>query len=195
MRFLGVLCLMMLCCWSPVLHAGVPEPVRAAVDAQYAPAQWHRGLDNAQDAIDPDKIRTYVTLVEGGLPAAKAEWFVTNQDYEYRPVVVDTAKRSFKSRRGKVYTHLERGLVMVVAATAYSGNTIYLKLLSADVYRKGGEKHPSRVGIMLGFKFSAAQLRNTDAVISEMMRWVRPFRDFQGASEFAQQLVHDAIKP
>ncbi len=172
-------------------EAAGPAAIREAVEAQYTPAEWHRGLDDAQEHIDPDKLRAYVTVVEGGIPAAKAEWYVTNQNYEYRPVLVNVTKGTFSTRRGKTYAYLDRGLVMVVAAIEYSGSSIYLKLLSADLYKPLAEKHPSRIGVLLGFKFSKEQLNagNSAAVISEMQKWVRPFRDYRGAADFSTQLI------
>lgn len=167
--------------------AAVPQGLRAVVEDHFAPAQPHHGLETAQAAIDPTKIRTYVTLVQGGIAAAKAEWFVTNQAYEYRPVVIDVATGTPKTRRGKVYTSLDRGTILFVAGVEFSGNTIYVKLLSADIHRSISESHPSRVGVLLGFKFPAAQLTDghVDAVIAEMMKWIHPFRNYESAAAFA----------
>lgn len=194
MRLLVAIVVALIGGWSVPAQAGMKPSLRAAVDGHFAPAQPHRGLETAQEPIDAAKVHTYVTLAHGAIAAAKAEWFVTNQAYEYRPVLIDVAKGTITTRRGKVYTYLDRGVVMMVTATEYSGNTIYLKLLSADVHRSMKEKHPSRVGVMLGFKFPAAQLSdsNANAVIAEIQKWVRPFRDYRAAAEFSAQLVRSA---
>jgi hypothetical protein len=102
-------------------------------------------------------------------------------------VVIDVKSGKMKTRRGKVYTRLNAGLVMIVAGVKFSGNTVYLKLLSSQVYDKHhhSEKRPSRVGVMLGFKFPDAMLGNTDLVLNEIGKWVQAFPDEQSAAMFA----------
>lgn len=187
----GVLALVMVCCVVPAV-AAVSGEIRQAVRAVYAPAVAHRGLETAQDPVDPNKIRTFVVLAQGGIAAAKAEWYVQNQDYDFRPVVMDLATGGVKTRRGKVYTYLERGQVMLLVDTLFSGNTVYFKLLSADVYTPPvrPEPHPSRVGTLLGLKFPRRMLRGADprTVLDQIESWLRPFSDRTAADVFATAL-------
>lgn len=176
---------------SSVAWAKLPEALRTAVTAEYRPAVDHPGLHSAQEPLEPGQLRGFVTLVQGGIPAAKAEWFVTNQDYDYRPVVVDLATNTLKSRRGKIYTFLDTAQVLLIADTLYSGNTVYLKLLSAEPFQPlvRTERHPSRVGVMLGFKVPRSMTSDDGtAALQALQAWVRPFPDRAGAEAFAVTL-------
>lgn len=177
---------------SPDAWAKFNPDLSAAVEGQYSPAVPHDGLKSAQQPLDAAKLRGFVVLMEGGIPAEKAYWFVTNQDYEYRPMVVDVANGRMKTRRGTVFTYLDRGQVMLVAGVSYVGNTVYLKLLSPDVYRATAkdDKHPSRVAVMLGLKFGSAQLKagDTQPILAALEQWAKPFPDRARADAFAAQL-------
>lgn len=178
--------------------AKVSDPVRKAVAAEYLAAVEHPGLHSAQEPLEPGHLRGFVTLIQGGIPAAKADWFVTNQDYEYRPVVVDVATNTLRSRRGKIYTFLDTGQVMLIAGLQYSGNTVYLQLLSVEPFTPTAreERHPSRVGVMLGFKLPKAMLAGDGAeVLQALQAWVRPFPDRAGAEAFAATLRSTHDKP
>ncbi|MBI4239031.1 MAG: hypothetical protein HY696_11550 [Deltaproteobacteria bacterium] len=177
---------------SPLAFAKFSPDLSTAIENQYTPAVAHKGLLSAQQPLEAAKLRGFVVLLQGGIPAEKAYWYVTNQDYEYRPMVVDVATGRMKTRRGTVFTYLDRGQVMLIAGVSYVGNTVYLKLLSPEVYRPTAknERHPSRVATMLGVKFPAAQLKAGDApsLLATLEQWAKPFPDRATAEAFATQL-------
>ena len=173
------------------VSAKIDRATRTRIEATFQPAVEHPGLRNHQELLLPGNLRGFVTLVQGGIPAEKSEFFITNNVYEYRPVVVDVKSGSTTTRRGKAYTYLDRGMVMIISGVKYFGNTVYLELLSSNIYAKHTlkEKHPSRVAVMLGFKLPAATVAaGSDAVIAELSKWVQPFRDRGNAEEFAEEL-------
>ncbi|MFH1829662.1 MAG: hypothetical protein ABH871_02645 [Pseudomonadota bacterium] len=157
----------------------------------YTPAIMHYGLISAYENPDPSKLRNFVVLENGGIPAERARFFITWSDYDYRGVVIHLDKEDkITTRRGKPYAYLKRGDVMAVVDYKRFNNTIYLKLLSADVYvpenRKNDKRH-ARVSVMLGFKFPKDVFKNddADAVIAKMEEWIKPFPDLQQAMAYA----------
>lgn len=172
------------------LWAKIPQDVQALIEGTFVAAAPHAGLLSSQEPLQKRYIRGYVTLVQGGIPAAKADWFITNQDYEYRASIMDVQSGAIRSRRGGAYTYLDAGTVLLIAAVEYSGNTVYLKLLTPDVYDPPGrhEKHPSRVSSMVGFKFPKAMAGDADAMLAELTQRVRPFNDRTSAEAFAATL-------
>lgn len=176
--------------------AKIGTSVREQVVARFPPAATHRGLMTAQSPLEPEKLRGFVVIEKGGIPAEKAFWFVTNQDYEYRPVVIED--ETIATRRGTTYTYLQPGQVMAITALEFSGNAVYLKLLSiAPVAREGArEKHPSRVATMLGFKFpKAVAASDADAVLNTIASWCKPFPDRAGAEAYAAQVNASTANP
>jgi hypothetical protein len=172
--------------------AGISKPARQVIESHFEPAKEHPGLRHAQEYLRSGNLRSFVTLEQGGIPAAKAEYFIANTDYDYRPVVIDVANGQFTMRRGKTYTYLDRGQVMIIAGVRYSGRTVYLELLSPSVHEKHQiqEKNPSRVSVLLGFKLPADLVKRGDgaAMVEHMQRWVKPFRSLQAAMAYAQHI-------
>ncbi len=182
-RAFGVTLLAALCV-AQVAHAKIPASVRTMVENIFAPALPHRGLTTAQEPLQPNLLHGAVRLLLGAIPAEKADWYITNTKYDYRPTVIDVATEEQTTRRGHVYTYLDRGQIMIISAVEYSGSTIYLKLLSPDAMQRsgGGEAHPSRLAAMVGFKFSDALLNGpADAVITAMQKWLEPFASIESA--------------
>lgn len=176
--------------------AKIAKPVRERIEARFPPAHVHEGLFTAQQPLEPTKVRGFVVLARDGLPAEKAYWFITNQDYEYRPVVIDG--KTIGTRRGSVYTYLRRGQILLIAGIEYGKDTVYVKCLSpGPMAREGGaERHPSRVALMLGFRLPKAALAtDADAALRIMEEWIIPFPDRAGAEAYAAQLVSPQAVP
>ncbi|MBI2346114.1 MAG: hypothetical protein HYV03_04370 [Deltaproteobacteria bacterium] len=167
-------------------HARFAKTVRAELVARFVPAMMHRGLLTAQEPLEHGKLRGFVVIERDGLPADKAYWFITNQEYSYRPVII--ADDTITTRGGLAYMFLKRGQVMAVTGIEYSGQTVYLKLLSPEPVVPPGrrERFPSRVATMVGFKFPKAVADGDPAaVLATIESWVKPFPDRAGAEAYA----------
>ena len=175
-----------------VAGAALPAAIDKAVLSTYPPAVAHKALKSAHAEPDPAKLRGFVVVEKGGVPAERARYFISFQEYDYRGVVVDLSKEgAVSTRRGKIYTYLKRGDVMAVAGVESFGRTIYLKLISAGVYVPGersGDKHFSRVTVMLGFEFPKEVFKadDADAVIQAMGEWLKPFPNADAAEAYAK---------
>lgn len=175
----------------------MPSAINSAVLKDYDPAVWNRSLETAYVDLDMSKLHTFVVVENGGIPAERARFFVTWSDYDYRGVVVHVDEDDrITTRRGRPYAYLQRGDVMAVAGIKYFNKTIYLKLISAEVYVPSGrkrDKRHSRVTVMLGFKFpkNAIASDDADAVIAEMKKWVMPFPNFKEAEAFARGIRNE----
>lgn len=184
------------------LLAGISENIVNSVETAYPPAIHHYGLDSAHDKVDSEKLRGFVVIEKNGLPAERARYFISWEDYDYRGVVVHLDKKDkITTRRSDIYTNLQRGDVMAVAGVKFFNTTIYLKLISADVYipaDKADQKHHSRVTLMLGLKFPKSILdEGSDAVLKKMTEWARPFSNLNDAKEYARKIEisgGDAVK-
>lgn len=185
-----------LCAFVPRAYA-VSKEINAAVLNDYTPAIENRGLETAYVDPDPSKFRNFVVIERGGIPAERARHFVTWAEYDYRGVVIHVGEDGrLSTRRGNPYTYLKPGDVMAVAGIKYFSNTIYLKLISDDVYvplTRSHDKRHSRVTVMLGFKFPKGVIKGDDAeaVIAEMGKWLKPFPNLQQARAYSRQLKGD----
>ncbi|MFH0800244.1 MAG: hypothetical protein V2A66_08720 [Pseudomonadota bacterium] len=185
---------------SGVAGAGIPPKIAASVTTNYPDADPHKGLDSAYFQPDPSKLRGYAVLLRGGIPAERARYFVGWDDYDYRGVVVHLGDGDkVTTRRGEIYTYLQPGTVMVVAGVKDFNGTIYFRLLSAEVYmpeNRQGEKHHSRVTVMLGFKLPKELLAKDDAegVLKVLGEWLKPFPDADSAKAYALSMIHSADK-
>jgi len=175
--------------------AGEQRGIMDAVIEEYPPAVWHRALDTAYEEPQPEKMRGYAVVERGGIPAERATFFISWSDYDYRGVVVrmDGSDR-MSTRRGAPYTWLARGDVMVVAGVKQFRDTVYLKLISSDVYvpeNRRDDKRHSRVTVMLGFKFPKDVMKKQDAeaVLQAMGGWVKPFKGLAAANSYAESLA------
>lgn len=169
----------------------MPAVIDHAVREDFTPAILNRGLETAYVQPDPSKFRDFVVLERGGVPAQQARFFVTWSDYDYRGVVIHLSDGDrISTRRGRPYTYLQRGDVMAVAGIKYFNTTIYLKLISPEVYvpeNKRHDKRHSRVTVMLGFKFPKGVIKkdDADAVIAKMIEWLKPFPNITAAQAYA----------
>lgn len=191
---------MILCILSPrALLAKIPEDVMKAVEGAYPPGIEHPGLFSAHQDLDLSKMHGFVVLQKGGIPAERAHFYLSWEEYDYRGVVVHLDKDSdVTTRRGEIYAYLQPGDVMAVAGIKEYGNTIYLKLITTDVYvpmERELDKHHSRVTVMLGFDFPKEMLaQGPEAVLAAMSEWVKPFANVDEAMKFAKGLQAETMK-
>lgn len=179
---------------GPRAYAKFPPKIKQAVYAAYPPAKPHKALETAYEQPDPSKMRGCVVLERGGVPAEQARFFISWQEYDYRGVVIHPGKGDkMTTRRGAPYTYLQRGDVMAVAGIKYFYRTVYLKLLSSDIYVPEGKakgKRHSRVTVMLGFKFPKKVIKEDDAeeVIRTIEKWLAPFPDLKEAQAYSTKI-------
>ncbi len=185
----GVFSLVLL--FSAQLRAGLPTAISTALSTHYPPAEPHKGLSTAYVAPDSSKLRGAVVILKGGIPAEKAKYFISWDDYDYRGVNVNLRHEGeISTRRGVVYTYLQPGDVMAVAGISDFAGEVYLKLISPDIYAPEGsrdEKRFSRVTVSLGFKIPKQMLKDDDAegVLRLIGDWLKPFPDVESAKRFA----------
>lgn len=156
-------------CWllvTGLLYAS--DSFKDAFEAEFRPAQRHRGLEIAEAPLDPKKLNGFVEVMRDGIPAEKADWFIGYENYEWRGAYI-TGDSISTSRRDKPYAYLKPGDVMAVAAVEYQLGKVYMKLISPEVYIAAGEKgrHPSRVTTMLSLDIN-------DQTLPVIRKWVRP---------------------
>lgn len=175
-----------------IAHAKFSKEFKKAFEETFVPAIPHKGLETAASPIETDKLRTFVVVEKDKLiPAERAFYLIEPGDYDYISAIVEEDGR-LKKRRGDVYTYLLRGAVMAVAGVRIFGNTAYIKLLSVDkvdsiIYPK---KRPTRVAVMLGFKFGKAEMKGGDvsAMIRRMEEWVKPFATYSKAIAYSTKI-------
>lgn len=178
--------------FAPVFSWAKPPPnILKAVLSAYPPADDNRGLNSAYVEPDPSKFRGGVIVEKGGILAERAKFFISWDEYDYRGVVVHAEQNDeITSRRGNPYTYLKKGDVMAVAGVKDFGRTIFIKLISPEVYipeERALDKRFSRVTVMLGFKFSKEIYDRDDAeaVMKKMAEWIRPFPEINAAKTYA----------
>ena len=164
----------------------------------YPAAQANYGLERAVTPPDPSKWGGFVVVMKGGIPAERAAHYIGWGDYDYRGVTIDGDK--MKTRRGSVYTFLKTGDVMAIVDTDRMGRTLYLKLISPDVYvpeNRQQDKHHSRVTVMVGLKLPKDIYNEDDsaAAMQLLEGWFKPFRNMDEAKNFGETLRQDSAAP
>jgi len=174
--------------------AKVPDGIRKIVASNYPQAAPNKSLETAHSPFQMDALRGFVVLKKGGIPIERARYFIQWQEYDYRGVVVHLDKDDkMTTRRGRPYGYLQRGDVLAVAELSYFGRTIYLKLITPEVYVPDGrasDKRHSRATVMLGFRFPKDVLKSGDttAVLAGLKQWLEPFKDLNEAKAFGAGL-------
>lgn len=176
-------------------EAKLPPKIAEAIESAYPPAEPHRGLDSAYVQPEPAKLKGAAVVMKGGVPAERARFFISWDEYDYRGVAVDLrrGKEEVTTRRGAPYAYLKPGDVMLVAGIKELGGTVYLKLLSAEVYvpeNRRSEKRHSRVAVMLGFTLPKAILADDDApaALAAIGEWLKPFPNCDEAKAYAMKI-------
>lgn len=201
--------LMLCACIVPAIfitslaEAKLPQKISDEIANTFKVAEPHHGLDTAYVPPDPSKLRGAVVILRGGIPAEKARYFISWDEYDYRGAVVHAEKNSPQSadgasgelttRRGAIYTYLQPGDPMIVVGIKDFSGTVYLKLLSPDVYvpdNRRSEKRHSRVTVMLGFKLPKELVSKDDAegVLKLIGEWIKPFQAVDSAKAYAMTM-------
>lgn len=185
------ICFILVAFFSFSAHAAKAEKIRQEFDGLYVPAQANYGLERAVVAPDPSKWGSFVVLMKGGLPAERAAFYINWGDYDYRGVTVDGEKVS--TRRGSVYTFMQKGDVMAVAGTDKMGRSLYLKLITPDVYipeNRQSDKRHSRATNMINFKLPKDVYKSDDAerAMQLLEEWFKPFKNLDEAVNFGVSL-------
>jgi hypothetical protein len=190
-KVISIAMVLMIALFASVANAKFSTKVINAIRSTYPAAMPQKGLESAFEKIDPSKMRGYVVIEKGGIAAEQARHFISWQEYDYRGVTVHMNDDGrITTRRGKPYAYLQRGDVMAVAGIKFFHNTVYLRLLSADVYipeNRRKEKRHSKVTVMLGFKFSKKELESGDAkkMLAAIEVWAKPFMNEADAKSYA----------
>lgn len=154
------------------------------------PADYHSGLVNSQDEIDPTKVHGYAVIKKAGIPASYAFWYITSQDYEFRPLMI--AEDAAKTHFGKVDHSLAPGTVMIVVDASVRGKTVNVKLLSREVMVPKDTKrtsHHTRVGASLVFKFPKLKMTAADlpTILARIEDYIAPAATLAQAAQLSSQ--------
>jgi hypothetical protein len=187
------------CCSAAPVHAKLSSALWEAVQKAYVPAQPHQGLETAHENLDPSKLKGYVVVMQGGIAAERAKRFISWDAYDYRGVEIDLGKGTVHTRRGGIYTFLQPGDVMAVARLDRLGDTVYVGLISPDIYtpsNRSSEKLFSRVTTMAVFKVPSALAKANDAsaALAAMSAWLKPFDNAAAAASFAKTVTAPAAQ-
>lgn len=174
----------------PAWAKPAPELV-AAIQDVFTPAVQNRSLVSSQLNLDMSKVRGYAVIKQHGIPAGQAYWFITRQDYEYRPYVIKN--NVGKTYLGKVEITLEPGTIMVISNVALFQHTVQLRLLSKDVITEKGDKatrRDTRAATALTFKFHDLQMSAADAatILSKIEEYVAPADSLAQAEQISAQI-------
>lgn len=182
--------LVMMMVAPPAWATPAPELV-AAIRQVFTPADGGRGFISSQSALDMSKVRGFAVIKKAGIPAGQAYWFITRQDYEYRPFIVkgDTGQTYL----GKIEVMLEPGTIMAVSSTEVFQRTVEIKLLSKDVIAaKSGapNRRDTRAAVALVFKFPGLSMTEADAstILAKIQEYIAPADSLMQAEQLAAQL-------
>jgi len=171
-----------------------PTNITKEFELLYPPAVDHRGLENPIESLDLSKMKSYAVILKGGIPAERAAFYIGWEDYDYRGATIDGDE--IKTRRGPIYTFLQPGDVMAVVNADHLGRTLYIKMISADIYipeNRSQEKRHSRVTVMLGLKLPKDVYKddNVQKAVEILGEWLRPFKDIDDAKTFGAKLAKE----
>lgn len=171
----------------PAWAKPAPELVTGITDI-FKPSEPQRGLVSAQEKIDTNKLHGYAVIRKSGIPAGQAYWFITNQDYDYRPLIVQNGRG--KTYFGKVDAYLGTGTIMIISKVEVFGKTVAIKLLSTDVIREKEDKpssRDSRAAVALTLKFPKLAMVASD--LSEILAVIQEYIEPADSLVQAQQLA------
>lgn len=189
------LVLIMMMVAAPAWAKPAPELV-AAIRQVFTPANDGRSFISSQVDLDMSKVHGFAVIKKDGIPAGQAYWFITHQDYEYRPFIVK--KDSGKTYLGKVEVTLQPGTIMVIASTEIFQKTVEIKLLSKDVIAaKGGKltRHDTRAAVAMVFKFPELQMKEVDApiILAKIQEFIAPADSLTQAEQVSAQLQGGSV--
>jgi len=174
-----------------IAHAKISKQIRAEFEKVYTPSLPQPGLVTAAEPLDMDDLRGFVVVEQNRvLPAERGFYVISPGKYDYRGAVIDGD--TIKTRRGKIYTHVPRGIVMAIAGVVYSGRHIYVKLISMGkiLSDRNPRLKPTKVTLMLGIKFDKKTLEANDIhkIISSFEKWIKPFPKYSNAYVYSESI-------
>jgi hypothetical protein len=171
-------------------EARISKELKEAFFARFTPAEPHKGLETGAANLEKEKLKTFVVVERDNvIPAERAFYLISPGEYDYRGALVNGER--VETRYGQVYTYLPKGTVMAVAGVEYSGDKIYLKLISIKKVQSPlfPKKEPTRVTVMLGFKFpkDVIAARDMERIFGEVEGWVKPFPTIEDAVRYSEK--------
>lgn len=205
MKRIGIIAVVILV--SSVAWAKPAPELISAIRQVFTPAEDNRSLVSSQLPLDMNKVHGFAVIKKAGIPAGQAYWFITRQDYEYRPLIVKGDRAS--TYEGKADVTLDAGTIMVVSAVDVYQKTVQLKLLSKDVIPAQGDKptrHDTRAAVAMTFKFPKLKMTADDAptILGRIEEYATPASSLAQAEQIAMQMrggapakavVKAAVKP
>jgi hypothetical protein len=190
-KILAMIVMLSVVVFSADAWAKLSQPVWDAIQQTYTPAVPNPTLDTAYQELDKSKLRSFVVVERGGIATARAKRFITWAEYDYRGVTIDLKKETVKNRRGKTYAYLQHGDVMAVAKLDKFLNTVYVSLISPDVYKPANrlkDKKFSRVTTTISFKLpkEIAESDDPTAALAAMGDWLKSFTNYDSAVAYSQ---------
>jgi hypothetical protein len=169
-----------------------------AIRQVFTPADSDRSFVSSQLPLTMNKVHGFAVVKKTGIPAAYAYWFITRQDYEYRPLVIKGGLAS--TYAGKVDVTLEPGTIMVISGLDVFQKTVQLKLLSKDVVASlidKPERRDTRAAVALTFKFPDLKMTAEDAsaILARMEEYVAPADSLTQAEQIASQIRGTPLPP
>ena len=160
------------------------------VNDVYPSAERSQSFITAAEDLELSVVNSYVILMQGGIPAERAERFIGWGPYDYRGTNVNLETQRVTTRRGSVYTYLKKGDILAVANVISIGRLIYFKLITPEVYtpiNRIVDKHHSRVTLTLIFSIPKKYRENgnSEKVLELLKGWLVPFRRYADAKAFS----------
>lgn len=183
---------MVLLLMAPAAWAKPAPELVSAIRQVFTPADEDRSFVSSQLPLNMGKVHGFAVVKKSGIPAGYAYWFITRQDYEYRPLMIKGNAAS--TYAGKIDVTLEPGTIMVVTATDVMNKTVQVKLLSKDiipsVHAEKPSRHDTRAAVALTFKFPKLKMTADDAstILERIEEYVMPADSLAQAELIAMQL-------
>lgn len=186
-----ILAIMMVMGAAVVWAKPAPELVTALTQT-FMPADYHKGLVSSQEPVESAKVYGYAVVKKPGIPASYAFWYISPQDYEFRPLMI--SEKNAKTHFGKVDVVLAPGTIMMVVDTVVQGKSVNIRLLSHEMMVPKDVKRTSRhtrVGTSLVFKFPKLQMTAADApaILSRIEEYIVPAVSLAQAQQIAMQIA------
>ena len=172
------------------------EDLLKIIKAYYPLAEQHEGLKNEQDNVDEKKIKTYVVVMNEGIPASFPRRYISWQEHLYAGSLVKNGK--IKPLRGQAFFRtLHPGEIFMVSDLDAFGKKVWLKLLSTEKYAYSLEakSKPAHLSAAFGMQFDQQLLNFPDSqtVVQLLSEWIKPFSSYEAAEQFAAKTFPSSI--
>ena len=184
------ICFILIVGFLPSALAKEPSKIWQEFEKIYVPADYHYALVSAHENLDPQKLRGFVVVMKDGIPAERAPFYISWGDYDYRGVTINGEKVT--TRTGSAYAHLKAGDVMAISDIDHLGKTLYMKLISPEIYipkDKAEKKRHSRVTNQILFKVPKDVFKQDDApkAVELLGEWFKPFQNINDAKVYVDK--------